>query len=90
MKHGIHLKEIPGNKLTSLWVIGQLGHEAARGHVWVALNSLTGALAQKKRFTTTDLQLILKDLVASGEIVKERKRAGTGMTSQVIDHYALK
>ena len=90
MKYGTHLKETPENKLTADYVVGQLEHESCRGHSWTALDSLTGALAQKKFFTTTDLQLILKDLVDKERIVKERKRAGVGITNKVIDHYALK
>lgn len=90
MKYGTHLEEIPANKLTDDFVLGQLEHEAGRGNAWTALDSLSRALGQNKYFTTTDLQLILKDLVDAEKIVKERKRAGVGMASKVIDHYALK
>jgi hypothetical protein len=78
------------NKLKPGFVLGQIMHEATRGRVWTDVNALIAALSNKRHFTTTDLELMLRDLISEGKIVKERKRAGHGMTSKVLDHYALK
>ncbi len=90
MKHGMHLPQIESHKLSPDFVVGQLTFFATKGQVWVDIDRLTQALEKARHFTTTDLQLMLKDMLAEDKIVKERKRAGHSLTSKVLDHYALK
>ncbi len=90
MRYGAHLPQNEDYRLNPDFIVGQLKHEAGRGNVWVSIDSLIQVLRKQRHFSTTDLQLMLRDLKTEGRVVTERKRAGHGMAGKVCDHYALK